>query len=189
MRRILLTSFLCLLWLGGYSSTHRKTPTSSLSGTERARAGSGWFPRIGPHRYLGSELWLPFQAREARDPSRPHIRQFFHNSNTNYEYESDWDDWRIESLGTGGAYRHFEGMVLCDFEESCRKPDEFSGGLPFYDFCETRYLHFTNEMVVAVAGSDSFALAAESPRGLVLAEMQPPGWDGPYFFFVLEAPG
>ena len=113
-------------------------------------------------------------------------RQMFSNTATGYSYVSDLLDWWTEQRPGGGTYVHFEGMKLCDFEEECKETRDIIGPDHFYDFCEDRTVNFSGEMIVSVAGSKPYVLSGGSPRGIVLVEMKPPGWEGPYYFFVLQ---
>lgn len=113
-------------------------------------------------------------------------KQIFVNEVTGYSYESQWNEWWLESRKSGGIYVHFEQMLYCEFQDNCEKPQDVIGEAYFYDYCEDRYLQMESERILALAGSKPYDVFEESPKGIVLRHMRPPGSEGPYYYFTLQ---
>jgi hypothetical protein len=113
-------------------------------------------------------------------------RQTFEDHSSGYSYRGEMHDWWTESRPGGGLYVHFDQMKMCDFEDECVRTGDSASDSDFYDFCTDAFVRFKGEMIMAVAGSRPYVLVGEAPRGIALAEMSPPGWEGPYYYFVLR---
>lgn len=97
-------------------------------------------------------------------------RQFFSNSTTNYQYESDWQNWRVENLVSGGAYVYFEGMKFCGgVTGTCIDPQNVELG--FYEFCGDRWFELNSEFSLTLVGDVTV------PRAIRLRHMRPSGYE------------
>ena len=97
-------------------------------------------------------------------------KQIFSNNETNYRYESGWQDWWVEIRESGGSYVHFTGMKYCGGVSGvCISPQDIELG--FYDFCEDQWLDLSGEFLLAVVGDPAV------PGSIRFRHMKPPGYD------------
>jgi hypothetical protein len=110
-----------------------------------------------------------------------------------FDYESDWQPWRLEYLEGGPPYLHLEGMRLCvstlSLDLDCSQP---GGGERdwnaynenfYYDFCRRDSMLMVNEGILLVMGVPQ---RFEQPlRGIELAVLMNCTDCGPFTYELL----
>lgn len=96
-------------------------------------------------------------------------QQFSSYSNKSLDFETDWQEWRVEYTSNGYALLHLDGMRKCDGSVAvCEDPN---GGLPdgdiVMDVCAGGAMTYSDEVILFVTGSYS-----ETPRSIVLRQAQ-----------------
>jgi len=98
-------------------------------------------------------------------------KQVIHKENLDYEgsefnYESEWLTWYMESTESGYFYLHMEGLRLC--AGILRRDCEIVGGgeRKWYDPCRGQYIPMENKGVLVVLGDKSYL--NRPPRGIQL---------------------
>ena len=93
------------------------------------------------HESLGDTDTLVFREGNT-------YKQILHVKSRQFDYESDWQSWRIEYADNGIPYIHLEGMRLCAYfrEMGC---DQAGGGEGnWYDFCQEKLITMPGEGVL-----------------------------------------
>ena len=97
-----------------------------------------------------------------------------------FNYESDWQPWKVTHSDQGLPYLHLEGLLMCAYwdQMDCtgrtsitpvtvgNTKDPFADATYWYDFCQKKWVDTPNEgvfMVLGVRGRD-----LQSPRGIHL---------------------
>ncbi len=91
---------------------------------------------------------------------------------TGFEYESDWQPWRVTYSAKGLPYLHLEGLLMCAYwsdiqcdQKNIREPvgppdtkDPFADETYWYDFCRSQWVHTPGEAVFLVLEGSKLAL-------------------------------
>ena len=100
-------------------------------------------------------------------------KQIIHMDVPAFDYESDWQAWRLEYAENGLPYLHLEGMRLCAYGGGeiigC---DQVGGGDNnyWYDFCQDDWVMMPGEGVLIVVGVGKEFV--QPPRGFNLILLQ-----------------
>lgn len=101
-----------------------------------------------------------------------HIERYTEDSS--FDYESDWQPWRLEYSESGLPYLHMEGMRLCAYAGGYIDCEVVGGGdspeAKWYDFCKKEWIQMPGEGVLIVMGSPQGFV--QPPRGLDLVLLQ-----------------
>lgn len=93
-------------------------------------------------------------------------KQILHLESRAFDYESDWQTWRIEYAESGIPSLHLEGLRVCAYfrEMDC---DVVGGGEGiWYDFCQEKWFPMSGEGTLMVLGvGEDFK---QPPRGIEL---------------------
>ena len=88
-------------------------------------------------------------------------KQIIHSETPAFDYESDWQPWRLEYAESGLPYLHLEGMRLCVYWEQidCKLP---SGNVyEWYDFCQEKWIKMIDEGILIVVGPDEIIFQSD----------------------------
>ncbi len=115
-----------------------------------------------------------------------------------FEYESDWQPWRITYSAKGLPYLHLEGLIMCAYwyQMDCstgttnltpvvvgNTKDPFSDATYWYDTCRNTWVDTPGEAVFMVIGVPERFYLDRPPRGFVLVPYtkSPDGSTGPTY--------
>lgn len=73
-----------------------------------------------------------------------------------FDYESDWQSWRLEYDQGGMPYLHLDGMRLCAYSGGYVDCEVVGGGdtpeAKWYDFCKKQWIQMPGEGVLIIQG-------------------------------------
>ncbi len=174
MKRLGFVVWLAILFGACSLGNNAKTPCKPPEGfTETDLEGTWW---AGYHSFPRRSDTLIIRGDGT-------YKQIIFLETEDYEYESEWQPWRIEYLGDGVMYVHLTGMRLYAFNPNLIEKGVVGGGDAwFVDFCE-------GESVMP-GGQQIFTGIQMPPGEGVLVVMRDPGILGraPRGVFLLMLP-
>jgi hypothetical protein len=111
-------------------------------------------------------------------------KQFIQMTAFNVDYESEWQQWRLEKSEEGNPHIYLEGLRLCAVFPDSISCDHPGGGedVIWNDFCQHEGVKMTDEGVLIVLGSSAIS---QPPRGIRL--FLPSIWsENPYAYELQE---
>jgi hypothetical protein len=99
-----------------------------------------------------------------RDDGR--YKQIIHIQTPAFNFESDWQPWKVDYKNKNIPYLHLEGMRLCVYWEGmdCTQPG--GGDFKWLDYCTNEWINMPNQGIMIVLSS------VHSPRKMQLVSLQ-----------------
>jgi hypothetical protein len=118
-------------------------------------------------------------------------KQIINIKRTGFQYESDWQPWRLTYSEQGLPYLHLEGLLMCAYWDQldCRgetgvepvspgdTKDIYADASYWYDYCQEKWVDTPGEGMFMVFGYKRL------PRGIALVPLtkSADGVSGPYY--------
>jgi hypothetical protein len=111
-------------------------------------------------------------------------KQIYDDPDAGQRYESDWQEWWIETRESGYLRLHLKGMRRCDGVTSICERE--GGGIDpqllwAIDYCENEVVEMPDEVILIVTGSKD-----DPPRGIILRQTRLAGSEWTWSFRLQE---
>jgi len=107
-------------------------------------------------------------------------QQIFQSPESNYHYESPWNEWYVEYTADQEPKLHLKGMRYC--VGPIYRCEVTGQGEPFiyYDFVDRKYIELTDEVILRITGDE------KSLRGIRLWNLSTDEDNSPEFFTLIN---
>ena len=127
---------------------------------------------LPPATFSKADLVGTWIARRLNDTDTLNIRsdgkyqQIVHIEYPRLDYESEWQDWHVETTETGLTYLYLDGIDLCAVLGLTKCGTPGWGEAKWYDPCQDRWVSLPDAGLLVVMGVPSRFV--QPPRGITL---------------------